>query len=302
MPEGRTVRSFAFMTLLHIVGHDGSDHGDDALALARTIGAGRDVSRLVVHVLTRPGHTELAGDIFIDELETDERALFKRVRSCRRADEGFEVVIARTAAHGLQDHAAERDADLVVVGAGHDALGPGRTVISSVAAGLLSGGPCAVALAPAGYAARARTLSRITVGVDGSSAAWDALNEAAALAAHAGALVDVVCASSPAVPPREANRVAEHTANEALEAIPGSVRGIAGGGVGSAGVVIEEFAARQDADLIITGSRGNGALRRVLLGSTGRHIVQHATRPVLVLPRGTRATLPTVGGNFAVAP
>jgi nucleotide-binding universal stress UspA family protein len=39
-----------------------------------------------------------------------------------------------------------------------------------------------------------------------------------------------------------------------------------------------------DADLIICGSRGRGAVARSLLGSTSTGVLHHATRPVLVVP------------------
>jgi nucleotide-binding universal stress UspA family protein len=42
-------------------------------------------------------------------------------------------------------------------------------------------------------------------------------------------------------------------------------------------------------DLLVLGSRSHGPLRRLILGSTSRHLVRHAACPVLVLPRGARA-------------
>lgn len=44
-------------------------------------------------------------------------------------------------------------------------------------------------------------------------------------------------------------------------------------------------------DLLVTGSRGYGTLRTVLLGGTWRHIVDHVPCPVLVFPRGVSTTL-----------
>lgn len=49
---------------------------------------------------------------------------------------------------------------------------------------------------------------------------------------------------------------------------------------------ILEVAGEEDADLIVTGARGRGAVGGLLLGSTSRSIVTHATRDVLVY-RGT---------------
>jgi len=42
----------------------------------------------------------------------------------------------------------------------------------------------------------------------------------------------------------------------------------------------------QDADVIVTGSRGYGPVRRVLLGGVANRLVRHARVPVIVVPRG----------------
>ena len=49
---------------------------------------------------------------------------------------------------------------------------------------------------------------------------------------------------------------------------------------------ILDLAEEVGADLIVIGSRGLGAVKRVVLGSVSEGIVRHATRPVLVLRRG----------------
>jgi nucleotide-binding universal stress UspA family protein len=43
------------------------------------------------------------------------------------------------------------------------------------------------------------------------------------------------------------------------------------------------IAAKQEADLIVVGSRGRGAIGTALLGSVSRELVKRATRPVLVV-------------------
>jgi hypothetical protein len=44
-------------------------------------------------------------------------------------------------------------------------------------------------------------------------------------------------------------------------------------------------------DLLVCGSRGYGPLRAVLLGSVSRVVTSAAACPVIVLPRGVRASL-----------
>ena len=302
------------MTLLHLVGHDATNHGDDALALARTIGDGHDVRRLVVHVLPVGGPTYPVTDSWIDAQPPAVRARLDRVRDSLRGDETVEYVFAHSPARGLHDRAEEHAADLVVVGS--HVRDPRAPVLGTVAGRMLSGGPCAVAHAPAGYAASAHTLSRIVVGFDGSPESHDALGEAAALAVATGAVVDVVSAHDPtahilgfpgavSVTPtetHEAQRAAEQLAGEGLDAMPVSVRGISAGRSGTPGATIELFATQQDADLVVLGSRGYGPLRRALLGSTGSHVLHHTDRPVLVLPRGVHAIVAADAHGFPVAP
>ena len=47
---------------------------------------------------------------------------------------------------------------------------------------------------------------------------------------------------------------------------------------------IMDIASREDADLIVVGSRGLGGFRELLLGSVSHQLTQHAGRPVVVVP------------------
>jgi len=77
-------------------------------------------------------------------------------------------------------------------------------------------------------------------------------------------------------------------AREALDAIierelPGCDRARVRGQVirGSAAAVLLE--ASRDADLLVVGNRGRGALAEVLLGSVSEHCVRHGLCPVVVV-------------------
>ena len=53
---------------------------------------------------------------------------------------------------------------------------------------------------------------------------------------------------------------------------------------GSTPETIVREAERLQADLVVLGSHGYGALRRALLGSVSEHVLHHAHRPLLILP------------------
>ncbi len=53
------------------------------------------------------------------------------------------------------------------------------------------------------------------------------------------------------------------------------------------GLPVEEICAvaeKKDVDLIVTSTHGRTGFEHVLIGSTAEHVVQHATRPVLIVP------------------
>ena len=54
---------------------------------------------------------------------------------------------------------------------------------------------------------------------------------------------------------------------------------------GPPGQVICRVAMEQDATLIVMGSRGEGTVRRTILGSVSDYVIHHTHIPVLVVPR-----------------
>ncbi len=66
-----------------------------------------------------------------------------------------------------------------------------------------------------------------------------------------------------------------------LDAVPLAARGIPEEGTARA---ILDIAADQDANLIVLGARGLSGLRSLILGSVSHGVVNHAHRPVLVVP------------------
>jgi nucleotide-binding universal stress UspA family protein len=139
----------------------------------------------------------------------------------------------------------------------------------------------------------------VVVGLDGSDASRVALEQALAEAGRLGAEVTAVAAYSAAsywsdayvvlVPPPDRLR---ENAQRGAEAMVSAVVGAAQPAVpvrttaveGPAGEVL--VSAAEDADLLVVGGRGHGAIRGMLLGSVALHCVVHAACPVMVVPVG----------------
>jgi nucleotide-binding universal stress UspA family protein len=143
----------------------------------------------------------------------------------------------------------------------------------------------------------------IVVGLDGSEASRAALAWALAEAKLRGSTVRAVhawmvpvvgAAEAPwaLVPPGSYTDVdadaVERAAHEALDREVEQANA-------ATGVTVERFVqegpaadvivdASKDAELVVVGSRGRGALASLVLGSTSQHVIHHAHGPVVVVP------------------
>jgi nucleotide-binding universal stress UspA family protein len=163
---------------------------------------------------------------------------------------------------------------------------------------MVHGAPCAVALAPAGYAESAEhTLSSIGVGFADTEEGHAAVTLARAVAHLAGAQVRLIAgaslspellsyaAGSPALPAAEAEIYAETKAAAERVAIE-----LAGEDCeldvrrGDPCRLLLEASERLD--LLVLGSRAYGPIRHALLGGVSAAVMRGAHCPVLVLPRG----------------
>jgi nucleotide-binding universal stress UspA family protein len=131
----------------------------------------------------------------------------------------------------------------------------------------------------------------IVVGVDGSEESLVALRWAAAEATATGAPVRIVHAwQVPIYAEMATPEVLTAIEEAAAKVVAGAAEDPALAGVTVARDVACDGAAHAllahdvDASMLVVATRGHGALKRLLLGSTSRQVAQHATSPVVVVP------------------
>src|ERR1035437_5586511 len=210
----------------------------------------------------------------------------------------------RSVGRGLHCLAELERVDLLVVGSCR--RGPlGRVLCGSDMLAALSGAPCAVAIAPMGYAARAGGLSTIGVGYDGSLESEQGLLVARELAGRHGSAVKVLAVSSlQAIPYGES--IPLNWLNPEKRAMAEKLARL--GGLPDAegevpyGEPKEELAAfAEQLDLLIVGSRSHGHVGRLVNGSVSRYLAERARCPLLVVSRSARKEAEADAGAELVA-
>jgi nucleotide-binding universal stress UspA family protein len=264
-----------------IVGYEGSERSRDALAFAEVLAASQDAQLVVACVHPPTPRTAAIGAAGFDrEVRAGAQRTAESARNLLAQPEEaeFDTVLGTSAADGLAEFATERGATAIVLGSSRrGALG--RVVPGSTAARLTAGAPCAIAVAPVGYAERAwRPLSLIGVAYDGSPESTEALHLGERLAARQGGRLRII-----AVAESRDERVARSSVLEqAAVAAPVSV---AAETVLREGKPAEQLSlAGADLDLLVCGSRGRGRLRQVVLGSVSGQLIENARCPLLITP------------------
>ncbi|MCW3015088.1 MAG: UspA domain protein [Solirubrobacterales bacterium] len=225
-------------------------------------------------------------------------------------------VRGRSAAQALHEFAEQEDPGLLAVGASRRAIA-GRVLLGGTALPLFNGAPCPIAVVPAEWPARAafRTIGVAYVETDeGRAALRGAQALALALAGTIGATMRVVTVLIPS-----ALEMASEASTYVAGQLPKTVEDVEGehavqlrrrverdvaalGGdvpaeidvfVGDPETDPAEHLIRvtEHLDLLVCGSRGYGPVRAVLLGSVSARVTAEAQCPVIVLPRGVKASL-----------
>lgn len=283
-----------------VVGFDGSDSGEDALALGLRLAAttGRRAVVAAVYPESPPGAGHVDAE-WVTALRANAEHLLHRARAVV-GDEfaaDYRSVASGSVAHGLDDLAGAVGASTIVVGSGHG--GPLRRIMAgSTAERLLQGAAVPVVVAPRGHRINPTPrLDAVGCAFVDTADAREALRSAAGIAARAGAqlkIYTVVAASAEfaLLGGRDAQRayvaVARDDFRRAADRAVAEVQdGVSATAVVLEGEVVDVLAALddRDVDLLVVGSRGYGPLRRVLLGGTSARLIRRAATPVMVVPR-----------------
>ncbi|AFO57058.1 universal stress protein [Natrinema sp. J7-2] len=284
-----------------LIAVDGSDEATRAaergLAFARAVDATVDVLYVVERKSLRLSRsadekTRLheRGDAALAEIETLASSIGQPVTT---------TLMEGTPAEKIADSAAERDADLIVVGR-QGLTGLGKRLLGGVTERLLRRSDVPVFVVPTGAADATTDYSDLLVPTDGSDTATLATEHGAAVARQYGSTVhvlnvvdlqaaggafDVGGLERDFVDRLEADgeAVVEDAATEIGPVAPAvttdvvrttSFDGVAAG--------IREYVADTDIDLIVMGARGRSNLGRRVLGSVTTTLVRSVDVPILV--------------------
>jgi nucleotide-binding universal stress UspA family protein len=297
-----SIRKEITMYINVVVGVDGTEAGRDVLACAGALAPSRKQLALVNVRLVeaRPAR----GYIAAFDVETREKSvqLLKAEQLRCPAAETLSV-LAPDVGTGLRDAAESRGADLMVVGSCHRSS-VGRVLAGDDTRSALHGAPCAVAVAPRGYREWAKRPQLIGVAYDGSPHSEVALVHARALAKATGARVRVRHVTelkvygaggwAPVVVEDPAAQIAR--AREVLGGLGDLDLSVVIGATG------EELAAfSETVDVLVCGSRHNGIVKRVALGSTSDFLARDCACPLIITPAAVQTPKPGRNERLALA-
>lgn len=214
------------------------------------------------------------------------------------------VVLDDSPARALMAIAEAEEPEMLVLGSTSRGT-LGRVFAGTIPTKLLSGAPCAVAVAPRGFAEREPAPpTTVAVGFDGSDESRQALTAAAWIAARLRAKLLLLAAVDPGGPlalerelAYEASRIlrGEGLVDVGAERVQGEAERAVAELKGQPEAEIEVThgdpvdclvdRTETDVDLLVLGSRGYGPLRRTFLGSVSAGVLERAHCPTLVVPR-----------------
>jgi nucleotide-binding universal stress UspA family protein len=297
-----------------VIGVDGRERQFDPVALGRLLARSETDEILVVHVYPFDWVVPPVGTLYDETMRRDSQPIVEAAG--RALGRPYRPVVFgdSSPARGLHRLAERERADLLVIGSSHRAH-TGRVLPGGVGERIVHGAPCAVAVAPRGFADTEPHIRRVGVAYDASPEAQTALEWAQDLARETGAdltLYRVVESPTVGIYPGlvSLNVAIEDTARRHEDELRHAVDGIPAElhprGEVVHGRTAEALAtAAGEEDVFVTGSRGYGALRTVLVGSVARSLLAHAKTPVVILARAVQSRpdpLPEPGALEVVRP
>ena len=299
-----------------LVGVDASEHSEDAIAFASTLGRASN-ARVVVACAFRCEDSlrPVSDPEFQSTAQQQAQQIAWRMR---HRLEGIDPGRIQTCAiemssrdHSLHELAASEAAAIVIVGSSHVG-GIAQLVSNGIGARLLHDAAFAVAVVPDGYRTRAdQPIRRIGVAYDGSAESRAAL-VAAVTAVHSfGGELEVITVQTAQVfatstmmgGPGYINademlgREARAELDTVLAGLPRDLL--------AEGTILDGRPAHQltrhtkRVDLLLLGSRGYSPLHALLADGVSGRVLRDAHCPVIAVPRGAEAPLEFLAGSLA---
>jgi nucleotide-binding universal stress UspA family protein len=288
------------MTTHHQAGLDADDMFENVVAGVLTgildDQTDRDVIALAQELVSSPGKLTLLHVHVVTAKPARDSGSLADTAKCRQAlqrmaaqaDElsihaEVRCVVAHSPRRGLHEFASRRGADLLVVGAsrGDDNA---RTFLGDDTRKVLEDAPCAVAVAPPEFAARAGSIKKIGVGFDGSAQSEQAVALARRLAAERRAELSAFEAVPVPVYARDPWNV-EGDVEEHVEAARQRVAALGHlepkAGFGDSVNELARYA--RSVDLLVIGGHDYRPIDHLLEQSTAQRLADDVTTPLLVL-------------------
>ena len=284
-----------------LVGIDGSENSKVALAWAATLAQALGLPLRTLWAWQYPADTVVSvGEVVLDEPARVDELVGAQLRALVTDVLGqpsgkVTAQVARGPAAAALLRSAQASPAMIVVGS--RGLGGFKgLLLGSVSRQLAEHAPSPVTIVPPAASTRPRRLEHLMVAVDGSTGANRALTFGAELASKANAELVAAHALAPhpevgvdLSPPPTDPLPSLAAGRELLEDWCAPLRdaGVAYRTAvvrGDARTALLEAARDRGADLLIVGSRGRGAVTKLLLGSVAASLIRHSDRPVTVVP------------------
>jgi nucleotide-binding universal stress UspA family protein len=286
------LRMFVIVFKRIVVGYAGDQAGRDAVVLAAKLASLWD-AKLTVAFPYHPLFAAMSGDVAEEQVRDELHALLGDHPALATAR--YHWSTGSWPIRALHELAAYEDADLIAFGAAHGRLQQRHVGLMER---MVHGAPCAVAVAPDGYAEQQHgELLRVGVGFADTAEGRAALALGRELAERSGESARVVAGSGlsatlagyaslavslPAIEDEMCEEMKSAVGRVARELDAGhDLRQDVRRGDPSR-VLVD---ASRELDVLILGSRAYGPLRCALLGTVSAEVMRAAHCPVLVLPR-----------------